>query len=201
MQDNPSEKNQFTSKQGRVLAQLARQTLVEALTPQKAAALKKIDSKTLSADCYQVDLGTFVTLTQKGQLRGCIGNLSASESVLAGVKQNVLNAAFHDPRFGALTAEELNSIEIEVSVLTKPIPLDYDDGKDLIAKLRPNVDGVIIRKGYASATFLPQVWEQLPKTQRFLSHLCQKAALPADAWRDGDIEVSTYQVQYFHEAP
>jgi MEMO1 family protein len=201
MKNNPLKENQFTSDQGQVLVQLARQTLVAALAPEKAAKLKKIDPKTLSADCYQINLSTFVTLTKRGQLRGCIGNLTATESVLAGVKQNALNAAFHDPRFGALTAEELNNVEIEVSVLTKPTPLDYDDGEDLLAKLRPNVDGLIIRKGYASATFLPQVWQQLPDPQSFLSHLCQKAGLLADAWRDGDIEVSTYQVQYFHEAP
>ena len=84
-------------------------------------------------------------------------------------------------------------------MLTEPQSLFYDGADDLIAKLRPNVDGVILRKGYASATFLPQVWEQLPKPEAFLTHLCLKAGLSADAWRKSQLEVQTYQVQYFEE--
>ena len=90
-------------------------------------------------------------------------------------------------------------MEIEVSILSEPKPLEYEDGKDLIAKLRVNIDGVILRKGYHSATFLPQVWEQLPKPEDFLSHLCRKAGLAADAWRTSKPEISTYQVEYLEE--
>jgi len=140
-----------------------------------------------------------VTLKHKGQLRGCIGNLSASETVSDGVRRNAVNAAFHDPRFSPLTLPELADIAIEVSVLTEPQPLSFTDAQDLLRQLRPTIDGVIIRQGYASATFLPQVWDQLPKKEDFLGHLCLKAGLPREAWKQGKLQVSTYQVQYFEE--
>ena len=121
--------------------------------------------------------------------------------MLEGVRRNAINAAFHDPRFSRLTKDELERTEIEVSILTEPQLLAYRDGQDLIQKLRVNVDGVIIRKGYASATFLPQVWEQLPEPADFLSYLCRKAGLSSDAWQSSKLEVLTYQVQYFEETP
>jgi AmmeMemoRadiSam system protein A len=135
----------------------------------------------------------------KKQLRGCIGCLTPSETILAGVQRNAGNAAFNDPRFPALTASELEQAEIEISILTTPHKLEYSDGHDLIKKLRPDIDGVIISQGLARATFLPQVWEQLPRPEDFLTQLCLKACLPPDTWRQGDLEVSIYQVQYFHE--
>ena len=98
-----------------------------------------------------------------------------------------------------MTDTELDQTEIEVSILTEPRPLEYRNGQDLTRKLRINVDGVIIRQGHASATFLPQVWEQLPRPEKFLSHLCLKAGLPSDAWKNPELEVLTYQVQYFEE--
>jgi AmmeMemoRadiSam system protein A len=118
---------------------------------------------------------------------------------LAGVKRNANNAAFHDPRFAPLKANELDQADIEISILTEPQALEYRGSKDLLAKLRPHVDGVILRKGAASATFLPQVWEQLPKPDQFLSNLCRKAGLSADTWEKTQLEISTYQVQYFEE--
>ena len=143
--------------------------------------------------------GTFVTLTIKGELRGCIGSLEGREPIVDGVRHNAVNAAFHDPRFRPLGRQELDKVTIEVSILSEPQPLAYTDGEDLLGRLRPGTDGVIIRKGYASATFLPQVWEQLPDKEEFLTHLCLKAGLAPDAWRRGDLEVLTYQVQYFEE--
>jgi AmmeMemoRadiSam system protein A len=118
---------------------------------------------------------------------------------LDGVKRNAVNAAFHDPRFPSLSAAELERTEIEVSILTEPLPLEYRDWRDLVQKLRVNADGVIIRKGHTSATFLPQVWEQLPQPEDFLAHLCLKAGLLRDAWKSSELEVLTYQVQYFEE--
>jgi len=96
-------------------------------------------------------------------------------------------------------AAELANIVIEVSVLTAPQPLDFDGPEDLIRKLRPHIDGVIIEHGWNRATFLPQVWEQLPSPEEFLSHLCYKAGLPGNAWRWPDLEVSIYQVEEFAE--
>ena len=120
--------------------------------------------------------------------------------MVAGVRDNARNAAFHDPRFSPLGKRELDALQIEVSVLSEPVPLAYTDADDLLARLRPGIDGVIIKKGSASATFLPQVWEQLPQPEPFLSHLCAKAGLPAEQWRKGDLKVRVYQVQYFEEA-
>ena len=153
----------------------------------------------LKDERLQASCGTFVTLKINNQLRGCIGNLTATEPLPDSVRKNAINAAFHDYRFSPLTSEELDRVEVEVSVLTEPQSLEYTDGKDLISKLRVNVDGVIIRKGSASATFLPQVWEQLPRPEDFLNHLCQKAGLSPNAWQATPLKVSTYQVQYFEE--
>jgi AmmeMemoRadiSam system protein B/AmmeMemoRadiSam system protein A len=191
----------LTPEKGQVLVQLARSTLMEKfgrpLPPSEADRMRSA----LSDASFQVRSGTFVTLKHKGQLRGCIGSLSASDPLAEGVRRNAVNAAFHDPRFAPLTESELGQVEIEVSVLTEPQPLAFSDPEDLLRKLRANVDGVIIRQGHASATFLPQVWEQLPKKEDFLGHLCLKAGLPRDAWKRGKLEVSTYQVQYFEEHP
>ena len=194
------EANQLLApEKGQVLVKLARSALMEKfglpLPPAEADRMRSA----LSDASFQASCGTFVTLKHKGRLRGCIGSLSASDPLAEGVRRNAINAAFHDPRFSPLTEKELGQVEIEVSVLTEPQPLLFSDPEDLLRKLRPNVDGLIIRQGHASATFLPQVWEQLSKKEDFLGHLCLKAGLPRDAWKRGKLEVSTYQVQYFEE--
>ncbi|HQI81139.1 MAG TPA: AmmeMemoRadiSam system protein B [Deltaproteobacteria bacterium] len=187
----------YTKEQGRALVTLARSTIQEKLgvpvtqSPAQEQALKDA--------ALQTKAGTFVTLTMGGELRGCIGSLEARDSIVDGVRHNALNAAFRDPRFPALTRKELDRVRIEVSVLTEPRPLAYTDAQDLLNKIRPGIDGLIIRKGFAAATFLPQVWDQLPDKKEFLEHLCMKAGLPHDAWTKGDLEVQTYQVQYFEE--
>lgn len=202
--DLPMEKKndshaRFSEKQGQLLVKLARNTITNALTGKAAAAESNTHVAEFQDPHFQAHCGTFVTLKIHDQLRGCIGNLTATESVLDGIKRNAVNAAFHDPRFSALTADELEQTEIEVSILSEPLPLTYHDGKDLTQKLRVNVDGVIIRSDYNSATFLPQVWEQLPRPEDFLTQLCMKAGLPSDAWKGSELEVLTYQVQYFEE--
>lgn len=189
----------FSEEQGQVLVKLARHTIMEKLGRNIPDSQPDMNAPLLKDEKFNSHCGTFVTLKIRGQLRGCIGNLSSTETVWDGVKRNAINAAFHDPRFSAITAKEFDQIKIEVSILTEPHPLEYRNGKDLTQKLRVNVDGLIIRKGHASATFLPQVWEQLPRPEEFLSHLCMKAGLPSDAWKDPELEVLTYQVQYFEE--
>jgi len=189
----------FSYEQGQVLVKLARKTVMERLGLK--VAVPEFDS--LSVDLtdidFQVRRGTFVTLHIDGQLRGCIGNLTARDSILDSIKQNAINAAFHDPRFSPLTIEELDKVDFEISILTEPQPLEYLDSDNLLNKLRVDVDGVILRKGSKSATFLPQVWEQLPQPEDFLSHLCRKAGLSHNAWKKDNPEVLTYQVQYFEE--
>ncbi len=143
--------------------------------------------------------GCFVTLHKKGMLRGCIGTLEPIKSLADAVRENAVHSAFHDSRFPRLTPEELPEVDIEISVLTVPEPLPYTDGEDLKAKLKPGVHGVILSKGGYRATFLPQVWEQLPDPEMFLSHLCQKGGMHRDCWKKGDVEVRVYEVFHFSE--
>jgi AmmeMemoRadiSam system protein B/AmmeMemoRadiSam system protein A len=189
----------LTPEQGAALVKLARQTLARQfgrdIEPGEARTLDTL----LEDHALQARCGTFVTLKMDDQLRGCIGSLSASEPLVTGVRGNAINAAFHDPRFSPLSQKELDRVHIEVSVLTEPVDLAYHDADDLLAKLRPGIDGVILKKGYASATFLPQVWEQLPRPEQFLTHLCMKAGLSGGQWRKGDLQIKIYQVQYFEE--
>ena len=144
--------------------------------------------------------GCFVTLHKAGALRGCIGTIEATRSLVDGVKENAINAAFRDPRFSPLEASELPDVNIEVSVLSVPCLMRYTDTDDLLDKLKPDVHGVIISKGWHSATFLPQVWQQLPRKREFLEHLCMKASLGKNCWQESDISVKVYTVLHFSES-
>jgi AmmeMemoRadiSam system protein B/AmmeMemoRadiSam system protein A len=199
MENNNDSNANFSAQQGQVLVKLARHTIMDKLGRTTSGSESDALTRAQQDEGFLSHCGTFVTLKIQGQLRGCIGNLTSTETVWDGIKRNAINAAFHDPRFAPLTDTELDQTEIEVSILTEPRPLEYRNGQDLTRKLRINVDGVIIRQGHASATFLPQVWEQLPRPEKFLSHLCLKAGLPSDAWKNPELEVLTYQVQYFEE--
>jgi AmmeMemoRadiSam system protein B/AmmeMemoRadiSam system protein A len=147
---------------------------------------------------------TFVTLTQNGQLRGCIGSLEAHRSLDQDVRANAVAAAFRDPRFPPLTLAELPRTCVEVSLLTTPMPMVFSSEADALRQLRPNVDGIILVAGRGGqlgrGTFLPQVWEQLPEPRQFLSHLKQKAGLPADWW-SSEVQLQRYEVQKWKEAP
>ncbi|MBW1821026.1 MAG: AmmeMemoRadiSam system protein A, partial [Deltaproteobacteria bacterium] len=181
------------------LVKLAHKTIMEKLGKKIPSDKARQLSDALTDNCFKERRGTFVTLKIDGRLRGCIGSLTLNESILRGIRRNALNAAFRDPRFPPLTTDEFEHVDIEISILTKPQPLEYTDYSDLLSKLRVNIDGVIIRKGRAGATFLPQVWKQLPEPDIFLSRLCAKAGLSADSWKNTKLEVLTYQVQYFEE--
>lgn len=156
-----------------------------------------------SSDLPQIDPvrkpgACFITLTQAGRLRGCIGSLVAHRPLGVDLLANAEAAALHDPRFSPLNKDELSGVRIEVSLLTPAQPLDYLDGEDLMAKLRPGVDGVILTLDGRRATFLPQVWEQLPETRDFLDHLCQKAGHSGDCWRRHP-RIEIYHVEKFRE--
>lgn len=183
---------------GSLLLKLARESIVQKFRQKE----NKIDSfkKRFSSQILREARGTFVTLHKNKKLRGCIGNIEPVKKIFNGICDNAKHAAFSDTRFTPLSYEELDETDIEISILTMPEKIDYTDSNDLIAKLKPGIDGVIIKKNYNSATFLPQVWEQLKNTEIFLTHLCTKAGLSADAWKSGDLEVSTYQVQLFEES-
>lgn len=141
---------------------------------------------------------TFVTLTQAGALRGCIGSLEAYRPLAQDVAKNAVAAAFRDPRFSPLDEDELVRTRVEVSLLEPPEPLDFKDEADALAQLRPGLDGLILTHGGRRATFLPQVWESLPEPQRFMSQLKLKAGLPAAFWDEG-VTLARYGVQKWKE--
>ena len=142
---------------------------------------------------------TFVTLKIDNRLRGCVGALEAYQPLIADVRVHALAAALEDFRFPPVSPDELEYISIEVSRLTAPQILDYDEPDDLLNKLRPGIDGVVLRDELRRATFLPQVWEKLPSAVTFLEHLCLKMGASAGLWRKKKLEVLIYQVEEFHE--
>ncbi|MBB5347483.1 AmmeMemoRadiSam system protein A [Desulfoprunum benzoelyticum] len=184
---------EFTNEQGQTLLKLARRTIASRLGRGEAPECGD-DYRDL-----QQQRAVFVTLKKRGRLRGCIGNLEPVGPLWQGVRDNALNAAFNDFRFPPLTAEEIDEVHIDISILGPAVPLEYSDADDLLAKLQPGLDGVILRSGTAGATFLPQVWQQLPDPENFLYHLCRKAGLSGLAWRHSQPEILIYRVQSFEE--
>jgi MEMO1 family protein len=141
--------------------------------------------------------GCFVTLTESGQLRGCIGYIEPIKPLADALVDNARSAALSDPRFPQVVASELKDITVEVSVLTKPEALAFAGPDDLLRKLVPGRDGVILSKGFHQSTFLPQVWDQLPDKVQFLEHLSLKGGMSSDGWKDA--QVKTYRAVHFQE--
>jgi AmmeMemoRadiSam system protein A len=137
---------------------------------------------------------SFVTLEIDGQLRGCMGMLEATESLISGVAHNAYAAAFEDPRFAPLTRAEYPGIEIHLSLLSVPQPMTFSSQADLLAQLHPHEDGLVIEEGGQRGTFLPAVWEQLPDPRDFLAALKRKAGLPTDHW-SRTLVVRRYRVE------
>lgn len=189
------EAKSLTAEEKQILLRLAREAIREALS---AASAPEIALDTLPPR-LQAKGAAFVTLTRAGQLRGCIGSLAAHRPLALDVQRHAVEAAFDDPRFPPLTDSEFPELRIEISALSEPRPLVYVNANDLLHKLRPGVDGVVLERGWNRATFLPQVWEQLPEPELFLGQLCQKAGLPGNAWQWPDIKISLYQVEKFME--
>jgi AmmeMemoRadiSam system protein A len=183
-----------SSDQADKLLKLARSTIRERLTQVRDEMVDAPRDKT-----FDEDGATFVTLKIGGRLRGCIGNLEPSGSLWESVRRNALNAAFYDSRFPPLTGDELDQVHIDISILSAPRPLYYTDSEDLSLKLCPGKDGVVLRHRGRGATFLPQVWEQLPTVELFLGHLCRKAGLADDCWQKEQPEILIYRVQSFAE--
>ena len=179
----------------RALLKLARSALTRAVKE------GKLDTKPGAVPSTLSEMkGCFVTLTIQGQLRGCIGNIFPDMPLAQAVIHNAHSAALEDSRFSPVAADELAAIEIEVSVLSVPAPLQFSAPEDLLRKLRPHIDGVVLNFGMRRATFLPQVWDQLPDAQDFLDHLSVKAGLNRGAWREPGASVMTYQVEAFKES-
>jgi len=187
--------DKLTQDEIQTLLKLARQALEHAVHGQP---LPPLDPSTLTP-ALRAQGASFVTLTRHDELRGCIGTLEPYQSLAEDVREHAVAAALEDYRFPPMQSAELDAIRIEISRLTIPQPLEYDSPEDLLAKLRPGVDGVVIREGWRRATFLPQVWEKVADKEEFLDHLCLKMGAPPDLWRQKHLEVLIYQVEEFHE--
>jgi MEMO1 family protein len=186
----------FTRDDRRFLLDLARGTVRAAAA---GGDLPAVPSDRL-APKFTAPAGCFVTLTRHGQLRGCIGYLAAQGPLYRAVVENARNAALRDPRFAPVTPREVDQLEIEISVLTEPQPLFFSSPADLLRRLRPGVDGVVLQIGRRGATYLPQVWEQIPDREEFLDSLARKAGCAPSDWRGADTSVFTYQVEAFKES-
>lgn len=191
----PAQANRYSAAERQALLKLARQTVQEVV---RSNRLPTVPVDTLPASLREPK-ACFVTLTKQGRLRGCIGHLSAQMPLYEAVMENARNAALHDVRFPPVQPGELEELQIEISVLTEPQPLAFGSPEELLAKLRPHRDGVILEIGDRRATFLPQVWAQLPDKEQFLAHLAQKAGCGPTDWRRPGTRVQIYQVESFHE--
>jgi AmmeMemoRadiSam system protein A len=187
--------DKLTDDEKRTLLELARQALEDGVRGQK---LPPLDLQTLPPR-LQACGASFVTLTINGDLRGCIGALEPCQPLVDDVREHAIAAALQDYRFPVVCPEELLRIRLEISRLTVPVSLEYCSPEDLLTKLRPGIDGVVLRDGSRRATFLPQVWEKLPDPAGFLDSLCTKMGAVADLWRKKHLDVLVYQVEEFHE--
>ena len=176
----------------RIVLQIARGALEHALgSGASASPYPPESSNTL---WLRENGASFVTLRQDGDLRGCIGSLEAHRPLGEDIAANAVAAALYDRRFLPVTHIELKRIDVEVSILTPSVLLPCDDEDDAMAKLRPGIDGVVLEYGRQRATFLPQVWENLPDAPSFLRELKRKAGLPGDFWH-ADLRVRRYGVE------
>jgi AmmeMemoRadiSam system protein A len=187
----------------------------ESLTPEEKDFLLKLTRRTLEAYLENKPLpkldpgnispvmrekrGCFVTLEKDHRLRGCIGYLQPRKALANAVMENAVSAAVRDHRFPPVTRSELDSLSIEISVLTVPRLLVHKNPEDLLAKLIPERDGIIIKGAYHQSTYLPQVWKQLPKKEDFLSRLCLKGGAEADCWKNPATQIYCYQAQVYSE--
>ena len=185
----------LTPEEKQVLIQLARQALESGV---RGKTLPPIEPTSMSPALREMG-ASFVTLTSNGNLRGCIGALEAYQPLADDVREHAVAAALEDYRFPNVTERELPEISIEISRLSQPVPIKYKDPEDLLSKIRPGVDGVILWDGFRRATFLPQVWEKIPDPGEFLANLCYKMGAAPDTWKHKHLEVLIYQVEEFHE--
>ena len=189
------ESDRLTEEERRILLRLAREALECGVRGEKQPAL---DLPSFPPHLREPG-ASFVTLTVRGDLRGCIGALEPYQPLAEDVCEHALAAALDDYRFSPVQPSELSQINIEVSRLTLPVFLNYTSPEDMLLKLRPHVDGVILRDGMRRATFLPQVWEKLPDPADFLDNLCYKMGAEGNLWRRKHLSVQIYEVEEFHE--
>lgn len=185
----------LSSQERDILLKLARSAMEDAV---RGLPVNPLDLSPYSPGLSEPGV-CFVTLTRNGMLRGCIGALEAYQPLAEDVREHAIAAALSDYRFPPVREDELSEVKIEISRLTQPYRLAYQSPEELLAALRPHIDGVTLIDGPRRATFLPQVWEKLPEKEQFLQHLCQKMGARPNLWREKPLQVQIYQVQEFHE--
>lgn len=173
------------------LLKLAREAIATSLNNKNLIISPELKEK------FSEKLACFVTLTINQELRGCIGSLLPRQELWKDIIENARNAAFSDPRFPELTLEELKKIKIEISILTLPKKITYNNEGELKQKIHKK--GVILKKGFYQSTYLPQVWQEIKNENDFLSSLCSKAGLPSNAWKNLNLEISTYEASSVEE--
>jgi len=180
----------FTKEQKNIVLKIAKDAIKEAVLNKKI-----IDKESLiKKNPWLLDKGAvFITINEFNQLRGCIGSIIAHQSLIDDIIKNAKSAALNDPRFKPISEDELNNLEIEVSILTPPKELPYSNIADLKSKIRVGVDGVIINYNGYQATYLPSVWEQISSFEEFFGSLCLKAGLSANC-------LSLHPTVYTYEA-
>jgi len=179
------------------LLSLARRNIQKYLTD---GSVLMLEQDSIPSDSLRDKRGVFVTLTINDGLRGCIGNLEPEQSIYQSVIDNSLAAAFFDPRFPSLTISELEKVKIEISILGPLKKLQFSTPEQFVNYLKQKKPGIFIKKNFNQATFLPQVWLELPKPEEFLQQLCFKAGLDIGSWKDLDLEVYEYEVEKIQEA-
>jgi AmmeMemoRadiSam system protein A len=188
----------YAAPERKLLLNLARRTLTCVVTNPDLSGFE-VNARGMPPQLSETK-ACFVTLTENGELRGCIGHISPQEPLYQAVVDNARNAATRDPRFLPVQPGETGKIKIEISVLTEPKPLPFTSPEDLLAKLQPGKDGVVLKLDGRGATYLPQVWEQLPDKVEFLNHLSEKAGCAPGDWRKPGTSVLIYHVEAFKES-
>jgi len=162
------------------LLDIARQSIRSGLDTGKALT---IDHTAFDGN-LAASFGTFVTLKQRGELRGCMGCLQTTDRLAQSVASSAFNAAFKDPRFPNLGTNEISATQLEISVLSVMEPISVENREDLLRQLNPGIDGLLLEDGRYRSTFLPKVWDDLPGPETFLEHLLTKAGLAPDYWSE-----------------
>jgi AmmeMemoRadiSam system protein A len=182
-----------TEREQQALLRLGREAIQAAIHARTAPDLPQASlTPTLSTPA-----ATFVTLNLAGKLRGCVGTLVVRDPLHRSVARNAIGAALRDTRFPPVTREELKDVKLHISILSSLVPVPSQSAAELLSRLTPGVDGVVLRQAGRTATYLPQVWQTFPDREAFLESLCRKAGVAASAWSGTDAEVLIYRVSEF----